>query len=172
MTKEKFKQLENNMIKVCDSLNHNFMKLLNSKVLTHSNINSEIFIEIISELSNKNIYNITELSNLIGFDVKIEKIEDDKFLFEIKYVNDKLLLRISDNSAESEHNLIFSTALADILCNYTSGMNENLYSAYVEFPKRVDVDIFHHPSLIKVDNEIKIALSKIIVSTSHYTKIA
>ncbi len=173
MTQKKLKQLENNVFKVCNSLNYDFIKLLNNKVLTHSNISSEIFIDIIQELSDEKISNITELAHLIGFNVKIEKIENNQFLFEIKYIDNKLLLRISNNSSESEHTLIFATALADILCNYTSGMNENLYSAYVKFSKNTNkVNVFHHPSLTTADNQIKDALSKIITPTFSYTKIA
>jgi vacuolar-type H+-ATPase catalytic subunit A/Vma1 len=116
---------EKKIKEVCDSLNQDFLTMINCLTPVHANLSSNNLIEIFNffkELKDKNTPMVDFILNQIGLKKEIKKLKNN-YIFTIKYEKkqSKIILSISSNAQESLYPKIISTALADILCHYTNG---------------------------------------------------
>lgn len=119
--------------RVCDSLDQNFLQIVNTLTPDHADISFENILNIFAfyfhnKKSNEDLK--VFISEMIGIKI-IQEVLNENFLFQIQYKDNGLVLSISKNVEEKEYIYIFSTVLADILCHYTNGYNVKLYSAYI-----------------------------------------
>lgn len=141
--------------KVCDSLDQNFLQIVNTLTPDHTDLSFENILDIFAFYFN-NKENDKDLksfiSEMIGIKIK-QKVLNKNFLFQIQYEDNGLVLSIDKNVEEKEYIYIFSTVLADILCHYTNGFNVKLYSAYV-YQNQSKAKFSSHENMHEIEKNI------------------
>lgn len=159
--------------KVCDSLNQDFLEVVNYLTPVHANLSRDNLIKIFilfKKIKPKN----TSMVNFILEQVGLKKDTKDlknNYIFTLEHKQDKVILSIDNSVSIDQYPKIISTALADILCHYTNGENKILFSAYQDNKYGSNDDIKIHKNMNKLSHEIETIFSLLDDSETGSKKI-
>lgn len=147
--------------KVCDSLNQDFLEIINYLTPVHANLSREALIKIFTlfkKMKPKNTSMVNFILQQTGLKKETKELEKN-YIFTIEYEQNKIILSIDKSVPTNQYPKIIATALADILCHYTNGENTILFSAYQDNKYGSNSDIKIHKNMNRLSHEIETIFS-------------